>query len=402
MQHFHYTAQDTRTDTPQQGEASSNGQHNRESPPVHCGRELEIHTVAGYALTPVAVGGKAPIFEEWQSRDVPLDALRASFAESSYNIGVRLGEPSGDLIDIDLDCPEALAIADAFLPSTPAIFGRAGKPRSHRLYRARLGTEKFEDHKKGMLLELRSTGGQTVLPGSVHTSGESIEWDGWDRPRIPEAVRVDTQELRRTVALLAASTFLGQHYPAKGARHDFELGLAGGLLRAGVMPADAAVVPDSVAIAAGLTSDGSALGKVLDTQKKIDAGDPATGWPTVIESLGSSDTAKSIVNRVLRWLAVRSKAVRLSKDDFYAYLPSHKYIFRPTGELWDIAGINGNLGLINDGFDANGDPIKWKPSGWLDTHYPIHQITWLPGHPELVEDRLMDEGGLVFRPVMRA
>ena len=28
-----------------------------------------------------------------------------------------------------------------------------------------------------MLVELRSTGGQTVFPGSTHESGEAIRWD---------------------------------------------------------------------------------------------------------------------------------------------------------------------------------------------------------------------------------
>ena len=60
------------------------------------------------------------------------------FAVSDFpngsNVGVILGPRSGELVDIDLDCAEALALADLYLPATEAIFGRKSKPRSHRIY----------------------------------------------------------------------------------------------------------------------------------------------------------------------------------------------------------------------------------------------------------------------------
>ena len=50
-----------------------------------------------------------------------------------------------------------------------STFGRAGKPSSHRLYRtADIKTTEYKDpDDKTMLLELRGTGVQTVLPGST-------------------------------------------------------------------------------------------------------------------------------------------------------------------------------------------------------------------------------------------
>jgi hypothetical protein len=38
-----------------------------------------------------------------------------------------LGSKSNGLTDVDLDSPEAVKIADYFLPETEAVFGRAGK-----------------------------------------------------------------------------------------------------------------------------------------------------------------------------------------------------------------------------------------------------------------------------------
>ena len=94
------------------------------------------------------------------------------------------------MADIDLDCPEASHVADRFLPKTGFVFGRKSRPRSHRLYwlDKPAPTIKYLDplKKKGdsTLLELRCTkadgeiGLQTIVPPSVHPSGERISFDG--------------------------------------------------------------------------------------------------------------------------------------------------------------------------------------------------------------------------------
>ena len=149
------------------------------------------------------------------------------------NVGVLLGAPSGDLVDVDLDALEAVALADVFLPATRAVFGRASKRASHRLYVCTIDTEKFADVDKrddtSMLVEIRSTGGQTVFPGSTHPSGEAVAWaeDGDPAP-------VEALELRRAVVHLACAAMLARHWPPAGTRHDGALAAAGFLARAGV------------------------------------------------------------------------------------------------------------------------------------------------------------------------
>ena len=92
---------------------------------------------------------------------------------------------------MDLDHPRALELADAHLPATPSVFGRASKPRSHRLYRVTrpAATKKFRSKSAGMLVEFRSTGCQTVFPPSVHESGENICWE--DESATPAEVDPD-------------------------------------------------------------------------------------------------------------------------------------------------------------------------------------------------------------------
>ena len=57
------------------------------------------------------------------------------------------GSLSPGLVDVDLDSTEACQLAPQFLPPTNAIFGRACKRGSHRLYVALPppATEQFED-----------------------------------------------------------------------------------------------------------------------------------------------------------------------------------------------------------------------------------------------------------------
>jgi hypothetical protein len=87
----------------------------------------------GWSLVEISTESKQPREQGWDHHHLGFDDLRYCFA-SGGNIGVKLGADSGWLVDVDLDCAEALALADLYLQPTGAIFGRASRPRSHRLY----------------------------------------------------------------------------------------------------------------------------------------------------------------------------------------------------------------------------------------------------------------------------
>jgi hypothetical protein len=82
-------------------------------------------------------------------------------------------------------------------------------------------------------------------------------------------------------------------------------------------------------------------------------------------------------------------------EDFYAYMPQHKYIFIPTRELWPPASIDGRLQHMKVGTKESGKPFKIKPSMWLDRNRPVDQMTWAPGEPLIIKDRLLVEGGWI-------
>src|SRR5688572_84736 len=92
----------------------------------------------GWAPIPIPAGEKGPRIKGWQHLRITAAEAARYFNGAAQNIGIILGEASHDLVDADLDCQEAVTLAPYFLPPTDAVFGREGKPHSHRLYVARV------------------------------------------------------------------------------------------------------------------------------------------------------------------------------------------------------------------------------------------------------------------------
>ncbi|MET4198753.1 primase-helicase family protein [Bradyrhizobium sp. LA6.12] len=98
-------------------------------------------------------------------------------------------------------------------------------------------------------------------------------------------------------------------------------------------------------------------------------------------------------------LKIAPEGVTLS--DFYAYMPMHGYIYTPTREMWPGASINARIPPIEVGRDENGEPVKVNASLWLDQNQPVEQMTWAPGEPMLIADRLVSQGGWIKRKGVR-
>jgi hypothetical protein len=92
-------------------------------------------------------------------------------------------------------------------------------------------------------------------------------------------------------------------------------------------------------------------------------------------------------------------------DDFVAYMPMHSYVFTPCREMWAGASVDARLPRMpvigGDGQprrDAKGKPITISPTKWLDQYRPVEQMTWCPGLPMTIRDRLVVVGGWLERP----
>jgi len=78
-------------------------------------------------------------------------------------------------------------------------------------------------------------------------------------------------------------------------------------------------------------------------------------------------------------------------EDFYAYMVEHRYIFAPTRQIWPAASVDARLRPVGN----------VKASAWLDKNRPVEQMTWAPGEPTEISDRLIAEGGWFPRPGCR-
>ena len=143
-----------------------------ESVPIDVRAHVAIYRQRGWYCVPLRPRSKSPSRRDWTNLRLAPDVF-----PDNCNVGIILGEPSRWLVDVDLDCSEAIELADQYLPPTPAITGRPSSPKSHRWYiAANAVTEKHQDPSDGsMIAELRSTGGQTVVGPSIHPDGEPYD-----------------------------------------------------------------------------------------------------------------------------------------------------------------------------------------------------------------------------------
>jgi hypothetical protein len=251
---------------------------------------------SGVAVIPIPAGSKSPGHDDWQSLRVSAEDI-LNYWTNSQGIGLLTGEPSRWLVDVDLDVAEAVKIAGRFLPQT-LTSGRESRPHSHWWFRAP-GTTNYDwkdtDGKK-RLVELRSTGRQTLVAPSTHPSGEHYRWH---RESGLDVVEISASKLAARVRELATATLIARHLPPireersgeGGGRHDYAMALAGFLLRPGRL--DEALVEKILKAAWDAKgwpgerekreAHSDLEGIVRDTVENLTAGKPVVGGPTLEE-----------------------------------------------------------------------------------------------------------------------
>jgi hypothetical protein len=256
----------------------------------------------GFAPIPVPHGKKRPVLKEWEKLRVQPADVDAQFSDDD-NIGILNGTPSGGLADVDCDAAEAVAFAGDFLPAIDCVFGREGKPRSHFEYRSAepLKTVQFEvtepagdgKSKPTMIVELRSTGTQTIWPDSMHPNGERVRFD---QDGEPGAVSAAT--LRAAVLALAICALLARYWPREpGSRHLLALAASGYLIRHHIEPA---TIEKIITVAARYAGDEEWQERGADVHSTVRAhqeGRQTTGGPTLADLLGQEP-----VKALQRWL----------------------------------------------------------------------------------------------------
>jgi hypothetical protein len=365
----------------------------------------------GIMPLPLKPGMKMPFINEWQNLTIDNANVESFFDGARLNVGGRMGAKSGGLCDTDLDAVEAVRLAPYFLPPTPSRYGRLSKRESHRLYRCSDAVEpkgaiQFKDENGKMIVELRIGGGdkgaQSVMPGSRHDeTGELYEWseDG-------ETARVEFVELKRSVSKLAVAAVLLRHWPTSG-RHDRSLGVGGFLARCGLSPDEVYHLVRVICVERGYVDRADAdANTARDSAVAFAEGREARGFPWMKDEFGEG-VAKAIA-KILRFREQTAttpppgEGAGVTLDDFYAYMVMHNYIYVPSRDLWPSASVNARIPPIaitdedgNPELDDEGDEKKLKANAWLDQNRPVEQMSWVPGSPMLILNRLVSAGGWI-------
>jgi hypothetical protein len=79
--------------------------------------------------------------------------------------------------------------------------------------------------------------------------------------------------------------------------------------------------------------------------------------------------------------------------DFYFVLGENRFIYVPTHKMCPPEDINGTLPPVTLNSKQNGKWVTLKPAVWLKQYRRVQQLIWAPGLPEIVEDRLLFNGG---------
>jgi putative DNA primase/helicase len=283
--------------------------HNHEIKQENSAKPLEFATKyhrRGWQPIPIPHRSKNPNFPGWQKFQTTESDLPKHFNGSPQNIGVLL---HNGLTDVDLDSPEAVRIADFFLPPTDAVFGRASKMRSHRIFKCKgAAFEKFNnpflvnskdaaERKNACIIELRTGDGlQTIFPGSMHESGEAVEWHTGGEP-----LEADAQTLRRAVALTASASLIATFW-RDGVRNEINLALCGGMLRNGFDVLEVKNFIKAICAAAHDEESDDRFKAIDATAEKLRHKEKVRGFPKLAEL-----TDKKLVETVCKWLQIESK-----------------------------------------------------------------------------------------------
>jgi hypothetical protein len=240
----------------------------------------------------------------------PEDAWRGN-----HNIGLVTGR---GLVDVDCDSPEAVSLVPRFMPQTSAIFGRASKRRSHYLYRLNPNSDPFEKLifldpvTRSTLLELRGDGGhQTMAPGSVHPSGETVEWDEVAFPEMTSTVLPEVLiEAGKKVAIAA---LIARYIWQPGFHNEPCMHLSGIFFYSGWSREDAEVMIRAVMDFSG-DVDKSRIPTVRTTYRRGEQGKKITGAGALRKVLNNDQ----VVDKLLEWMGSNTSVILQEYNERFA------------------------------------------------------------------------------------
>jgi len=252
-------------------------------------------------IIPVPLQSKAPTIEGWPEKE---------FTINDFSYETNVGLVLGNLVDVDVEISSLGEIINLFLDSScKAIISRGGKKYSHFIFATKNGETtktiqwKFDNK---LLVEIRTGKQQTIIPPSIHPSGEELKWlnDSFD------ITEIEFNSLVRSINLATITYALSLMW-IKGYRQNLALYASGWLLKLGYTIEE---VERVINVLGHLTQDEEIrqrVSTVKSTYKKLqEKGEKeVAGSSGLIELLG-----KEIFNQ-LNILAVTEEAHKGKKEE---------------------------------------------------------------------------------------
>lgn len=284
-------------------------------------------------------GQKDPGAIHWDPRTNSIEKSKQTIEtlkKTEDNPAIHLFGSTVD-VDVDTDNPFLSAALDWFLPETPHVWGRASRPRSHRLYELKnLPNNQFDplsysflaqlQKRKDLALEVRGgdmrSGRYTLLPGALHPSGEKYEWENANTAR-STPVMIDGDKLMTSIRYAAVAAIMAPYW-TEGTRNTLCMCLSGFMHRATQYSDEMdvsspfekedawGVIECVMEIADDDPADFPSRRKTFDqTWEKADEGQPVAGATRIKEITGD----ETIVQYLYGLLAHTSELQQL--DEFF-------------------------------------------------------------------------------------
>lgn len=262
---------------------------------------IESYAKRGFRLVFYPSKRKGPTEKNWTSKEYPVEAYH-----EGQNVGVMTGSeisPGKFLADVDFDWTDGLILTRRLLPPTGFGFGRTTRPISHAFYTTPqpVVSCQFDNIDGKVFVELRgmksdgTLGFQTMVPPSIHPSGERVELKS-------DGEIAHVEDLRRHVLIYAVGCILLCHLGPRGLLHDVRLALAGFLFQLKFTEAEVVRLGEAIAEITG-NNVADVASTVRSTLEHIQRGERVTGSGVLLKAIG--ENGKQVLSKIREWVGER-------------------------------------------------------------------------------------------------
>ena len=256
-----------------------------------------------------------------------------------------------NVVDIDLDCPEVIELADDFLIPAGIEFGRATTPRAHKLYKI-LDLDKkkhkrtfhsFRDsNEDNTLIELRAHAHYTMC-GGLYDNKEEVVYS-----KLGKLTELNYDQLQKSVAMLALAAVLVRkvRLPNVTAHNEFYKEVAGMLHQYKISKEDAEKIFESVINRANCPNcikDKNTRLAQLNGVYKREAGLRTVGLPRIVEKYKWSENELGDIKKILYAITGRHTVPEYTHEIVtrIAYMMKQKkYYDLDDKEMYDAEAID--------------------------------------------------------------